>query len=155
MAKFVYRMENVLKLKEQIESQRQMEFVQAQNKVLEEEEKMKALINRYRGYVNDQKEASKNKISIVNLRYFGDCIRVTKELIKAETVQVKVAKKNLEVAQKRLADAVMERKIQDKLKERAFEEFKRELSKEEMKEIDEVISFNYNNRSIWTQWMKF
>ena len=148
MAKFVYRMENVLKLKEQIENQRQMEFIAAQNKVYEEEEKMKELVNRYRQYLNEQKEMATSKINVVKLRQLGEGIEATKDLIKAEAVQVKVAKKNMEVAQNRLAEAVKERKIQEKLKERAFESFKQELNKEEMKEIDEVISFNYNNRSI-------
>lgn len=148
MAKFVYRMENVLKLKEQIENQRQMEFIAAQNKVYEEEEKMKELVNRYRQYLNEQKEMATSKINVVKLRQLGEEIEVTKDLIKAAAVQVKVAKKNMEVSQNRLAEAVKERKIQEKLKEKAFESFKQELNKEEMKEIDEVISFNYNNRSI-------
>ena len=148
MAKFVYRMENVLKLKEQIENQRQMEFIAAQNKVYEEEEKMKELVNRYRQYLNEQKEMATSKINVVKLRQLGEGIEVTKDLIKAAAVQVKVAKKNMEVSQNRLAEAVKERKIQEKLKEKAFEGFKQELNKEEMKEIDEVISFNYNNRSI-------
>lgn len=148
MAKFVYRMENVLKLKEQIENQRQMEFIAAQNKVYEEEEKMKELVNRYRQYLNEQKETATSKINVVKLRQLGEGIEATKDLIKAAAVQVKVAKKNMEVSQNRLAEAVKERKIQEKLKEKAFESFKQELNKEEMKEIDEVISFNYNNRSI-------
>ena len=36
--------------------------------------------------------------------------------------------------------------IKEKLKEKAFEEFLHELNAQEMKEIDEVVSFNYNNR---------
>ena len=139
MAKFVYRMENVLKLKEQIENQRQMEFIAAQNKVYEEEEKMKELVNRYRQYLNEQKEMATSKINVVKLRQLGEGIEATKDLIKAEAVQVKVAKKNMEVAQNRLAEAVKERKIQEKLKERAFESFKQELNKEEMKEILDLL----------------
>mgnify|MGYP007124825442 CR=1 FL=1 len=46
----------------------------------------------------------------------------------------------------RLADAVKERKVQEKLKEKAFEQFLQELNAQEMKEIDEVVSFNYNDR---------
>lgn len=46
----------------------------------------------------------------------------------------------------KLTAAVKERKVQEKLKEKAFEEFLQELNAQEMKEIDEVVSFNYNNR---------
>ena len=44
------------------------------------------------------------------------------------------------------SEAVQDRKIHEKLKEKAFEQFKLELNAQEMKEIDETVSFNYNNR---------
>lgn len=56
------------------------------------------------------------------------------------------AEKNVETAMMKLTVAVKERKVQEKLKEKAFEEFLHELNAQEMKEIDEVVSFNYNNR---------
>ena len=59
---------------------------------------------------------------------------------------VKLAERNVEASMKRLADAVMERMVQEKLKEKAFEQFLQELNAQEMKEIDEVVSFNYNDR---------
>ena len=74
---------------------------------------MKELVNRYRQYLNEQKEMATSKINVVKLRQLGEGIEATKDLIKAEAVQVKVAKKNMEVAQNRLAEAVKERKIQE------------------------------------------
>ena len=59
---------------------------------------------------------------------------------------VKLAERNVEASMKRPADAVKERKVQEKLKEKAFEQFLQELNAQEMKEIDEVVSFNYNDR---------
>lgn len=52
----------------------------------------------------------------------------------------------LRLLKKKLNEAMQERKIHDKLKEQAFEEFKADLAAQEMKEIDEVVSFNYNDR---------
>lgn len=147
VAKFVYKMENVLKVKEQIENTRKQEFSLAQGKLTIEENKLKELKKRLRIYEQELKEATSNKIDVNLLRRLGESINISREQIKAQIVQVEVAKKNLELAQQRLADAVKERKIQDILKEKAFEEFKLEISAQEMKEIDEVVSFNYNNRS--------
>ena len=147
VAKFVYKMENVLKVKEQIENTRKQEFALAQGKLTAEENKLQELKTRLRIYEQELREATSNKIDVNQLRRLGESIKVSREQIKAQLVQVEVAKKNLELAQQRLADAVKEIKIQDILKEKAFEEFKLEISAQEMKEIDEVVSFNYNNRS--------
>ena len=67
-------------------------------------------------------------------------------MAKNQAVMVKLAERNVEASMKRLADAVKERKGQEKLKEKAFEQFLQELNAQEMKEIDEVVSFNYNDR---------
>ena len=40
-----------------------------------------------------------------------------------------------------------DRKVHEKLKEKAFDEFKLELNDQEKKEIDEVVSFNYNDNN--------
>ena len=67
-------------------------------------------------------------------------------MVKNQAVRVRLAEKNVETAMMKLTVAVKERKVQEKLKEKAFEEFLHELNAQEMKEIDEVVSFNYNNR---------
>ena len=71
---------------------------------------------------------------------------ITEDMAKNQAVMVKLAERNVEASMKRLADAVKERKVQEKLKEKAFEQFLQELNAQEMKEIDEVVSFNYNDR---------
>ena len=67
-------------------------------------------------------------------------------MVKNQAVRVRLAEKNVETAMMKLTVAVKERKVQEKLKEKAFEEFLHELNAQEMKESDEVVSFNYNNR---------
>ena len=39
---------------------------------------------------------------------------------------------------------MIERKTQEILKEKAFEEFKKELEYQEGKEVDEIVSFQFN-----------
>ena len=64
-------------------------------------------------------------------------------MIKKQLVEVKVASLNLEAAQKRLGEIMKERKIQEKLREKAYEEFLQELNDQEKKEIDELVSFRF------------
>jgi flagellar FliJ protein len=40
---------------------------------------------------------------------------------------------------------MVDRKTHEKLKEHKFEEFKRELAVEENKEIDQLVSYKFNN----------
>ena len=40
---------------------------------------------------------------------------------------------------------MVERKTQDVFKDKAFEEFVREINESEKKEVDELVSFTYNN----------
>ena len=123
MAKFIYSMQNVLNIKERMETQAKTEYAQMLGALHDEEVKMH------------------NIMSTLN-----EAIKITEDMAKNQAVMVKLAERNVEASMKRLADAVKERKVQEKLKEKAFEQFLQELNAQEMKEIDEVVSFNYNDR---------
>lgn len=60
-------------------------------------------------------------------------------------MRVRIAEKNLDKARQKLNDAMQERKTYEKLKENAFEQFKLEINDEEKKEIDQLVSFKYND----------
>lgn len=49
--------------------------------------------------------------------------------------------------QRRLNDAVKERKTYEKLRENAFEDFMQEMNAQESKEIDELVSYSYQSGS--------
>jgi flagellar FliJ protein len=42
---------------------------------------------------------------------------------------------------------MQERKMHEKLKENKFEEFRKEINAQEAKETDQVVSYQYNNKS--------
>ena len=50
MAKFVYRMQSILNIKEKIQEQARMEFASARIRLDEEEEKLRLLLERKEGY---------------------------------------------------------------------------------------------------------
>jgi flagellar FliJ protein len=83
----------------------------------------------------------------VQLKIGGDSVKAVEELMKQQAVKLRIAERNLEKVREKLDEAVKDRKIHEKLKENAFEEFKVELNNEEKKEIDELVSFTYNDKS--------
>ncbi|MGN0318965.1 MAG: flagellar export protein FliJ [Lachnospira sp.] len=146
MAKFIYKMQNVLNIKERMETQAKTEYAEMTARLRTEEETMRNLIKKLKEYEEEAKRLASNKLDIVEIRRCNDAIRVTKEYINQQAVRVRIAQRNVEIAVDKLNVAMQERKIQEKLKENAFEEFKMELNAQESKEIDEIVSFNYNNR---------
>ena len=146
MAKFIYSMQNVLNIKERMETQAKTEYAQMLGALHDEEVKMHNIMSTLNSYKVQASQLSIGKLDIAKIRRCNEAIKITEDMAKNQAVMVKLAERNVEASMKRLADAVKERKVQEKLKEKAFEQFLQELNAQEMKEIDEVVSFNYNDR---------
>ena len=73
-------------------------------------------------------------------------IDIIKNQMTQQAVRIRIAQRNVDNAMKKLTEAVQDRKIHEKLKEKAFEQFKLDINAQEMKEIDETVSFKYNNK---------
>ncbi|WP_075679100.1 flagellar export protein FliJ [Roseburia sp. 831b] len=146
MAKFQYRMQNILDVKLKIESQAKIAYGIANAKLEEEQMKLQKLIIRRAGYEQQAKELMMGNIDIQEVRNCRKAIDTMKSLIRTQMMQVHVAEKNLEAARKRLNDVMVERKTHEKLKEKAFETFKQELQYAENKEIDELVSYTYHGK---------
>ena len=146
MAKFIYRMQNILDLKERLETQAKTEFSEASAKVALEEEKMRELILRKEEYEAQKLEKLSGKVEFVEVRHLTDAIRAMKDLMDKQALAIRVAERERDKARLKLNDAIQERKVQEKLKENAFEEFKLEVNASEIKEIDQLVSFTYNDK---------
>lgn len=144
MAKFVYRLQNVLNIKYRLETQEKTAYAQALAKLSEEEDKLNALRQRRNDYEEELRLAAKEMLQLSNMQRLNEAIEVMKELIQRQYLNVMVAQKNVDAARARLNTAMQERKIYEKLRENAFEDFKLEIAAEEKKEIDELVSFTYN-----------
>ena len=71
-------------------------------------------------------------------------LNAMKTLVRRQMMEVHKAELLLEVARRALNEVMQERKVQEKLREKAFEQFKRELAMQENKEIDELVSYTFN-----------
>ncbi len=147
MAKFVYRMQNILNLKEKLESQEKIAFSVANQRLLEEQDKLSALMIRKADYEAQLKEMTQGTLSIRDIKICKESINAMKSKIRDQLMEVSRAQKELEIARRRLDEIMKERKTHEKLREKAFENFKEEIKAEESKENDQLVSFTYHNKS--------
>ncbi|NLY49086.1 MAG: flagellar export protein FliJ [Clostridiales bacterium] len=145
MKKFRYSMENVLKLKIQLEEQAKLAYARARSRLTAEEEKLTSLEDKKASYEQEMRQAGNEKLDIIKLRQLSQAIDIMKEKVEQQKIAVKTAAQNLEIAKVRLNNAMIERKTQEKLKEKAWLEYLAEFNAEEQKEIDEHNSFKYND----------
>lgn len=145
MAKFVYRMQSILDIKEKLETQEKLAFAAAQAKLFEEEEKLANLKNRKLYYEDKMRGNMDEQLDVQTLYECHQGIELMKEAIKEQQVEVNYAQKKADAAQAKLNEAVKERKTYEKLRENAFEEFVQEINAQEGKEIDELVSYNYSS----------
>ena len=145
MAKFLYRMQNILNIKYKLETQAKTAFSVAAAALRREEEKLEELRQRKRAYEIEARELASGKLDFLEIRTNRTAIENMKERIRNQILAVHVAERNLENARKHLQEVMTERKTHEILKDKAFEEFKKEVEKEESKAVDELVSFTHNH----------
>ncbi len=145
MAKFVYKMQNILDIKNKLETQEKTAFALEMQKLREEEEKLEIIrdeILSYQQLIRDQKDKG---INILEWKRCNEALKYKQDEEKRQIQRIKLQEKNVDIARGRLNKVMQERKTQEILKEKAFEEFVHELNESEKKEVDELVSFTYNN----------
>ena len=145
MAKFTYKMQNILDVKYKLENQAKTSFSLAAARLNQEEEKLEGLHQRRMAYESKAKELVADKLDFQEIKVNRIAIETTTGAIQNQVVAVHVAERNLETARLRLQGVMTERKTHEILKEKAFDEFKKELEKEESKAVDELVSFTHNH----------
>lgn len=146
MARFRYRMQNILDIKSKLEEQEKNNFAMAKRKLDEEEERLQIILKRREQLIGEAAKMREESINILELRENEYARKYVEEQIKIQVLNVRVAEKNLELARAKMQQAIQERKIQDKLKEHAFEEFLQEINAAEIKEIDELTSYTHGSK---------
>ena len=147
MAKFVYRMQSLLNIQYQLETQAKMELGRAQMRLTQEEEKVQGLIDRKTAYLEEGRRLRSSRLHIMDLKDNRNAMLIMDEKIEDQREQVKFAEKHVEEARNRLQEVMKERKMHEKLREKAFVEFVREENAAEHKAVDELTSYTYGQRS--------
>ncbi len=143
MAKFVYKMQSLLNIKEKLEEQAKTAYGLAKAVLNEEEEKLAQMVARKNRYIAEKKEGMSATLRVNELTQLEHAIKSMEYRIAEQVLVVKQAEKNVMLAQAKLENAMKERKIQEKLKEKALEQFKMELEAAEQQEINELVTFRF------------
>ena len=146
MAKFRYRMQSILNIKYQLETQAKMELGKAQMAYNEEQEKLQKLIDRKAAYLEEGRRMRENAISVDDLRDNRNAVLIMDELIMAQRIEVAKAAEGVELAREKLTEIMQERKMHEKLKEKALLQFLDEEKAAEAKVVDELTSYTYGQR---------
>lgn len=148
MARFQYKMQNILNIKYKLETQAKTAFSMAAAKLSQEEDAMRLLVSRREAYEEEARRLVSERLEVLAIRRNQMAIEVMKEKIRNQAVAVHIAERNLDTARMKLNEVMKERKTHEKLKEKEFEEFKREIESEESKAIDELVSYSYQGKKI-------
>ena len=145
MARFIYRMQSILNIKEKMEEQAMMEFAAARMRLDEEELKLQALIERKESYEEQGRELRRHALKVMDIMENREAIGVIDEFILVQREQIRIAERALENARDKLKTAMQESKTQERLREKAFEEFMREENAREAREVDELVSYTHGS----------
>lgn len=146
MAKFRYRMQSVLNIKYQLETQAKIEVSRAQMRLNEEQEKLQILIDRKAAYLEEGRRIRERTLTVNDLRDNRNAVMVMDELIAVQEFEVLKAEEVVEKARAKLTEVMQERKMHEKLREKALLQFLDEEKAAEAKVVDELTSYTYGQR---------
>ncbi|MBE5941103.1 MAG: flagellar export protein FliJ [Lachnospiraceae bacterium] len=146
MAKFFYRMQNILDVKYKLEEQAKQEYMSVRVRLDEAMDVLHAFENRKDMYMDEYRNLVSQKLKVLEIEECKNAIILMDEYILEQNRLIDKIQNELDLATKKLNHAMQERKVHEKLKEKQFETFLQELNLEEMKEIDELVSYQYNEK---------
>ena len=147
MAKFVFRMQSLLSVKDKIETQRRMEYGRALAKLEAEKQKLKNLEDEKTETIRDFSQKVKASITPDVFALYNTYLEVLKNRIIEQIIQVQKAEKEAEEKWLILIEAMKEKKMLEKLKEKDLEEFKDEEKRIDQRLVDAIVSYKYANET--------
>lgn len=139
-------MQNILDVKIKLESQAKITYGIANQKYLDEQQKLQEIVLRRNSYERILKESMMGSINVREVTHAREDVNTMKTLMRRQMMEVHKAELVLEDARRALNEIMQERKTHEKLKEKAFEQFLEEEKAAESKEIDQLVSYTYNNK---------
>lgn len=146
MARFRYRMQNILDIKLKMETLAKQDFATAMAQLNAEEEKLQELFARKENYEEEARRLLTDTLPVQDIIENNNAILRMEEYIQMQKEQVERARRKVERERDKLSEAMKERKIHENLREKEFEEFVRGENKNENKNTDEIVSYRYGQQ---------
>lgn len=144
MAKFVFRLQSYLGVKEKIEEQKKLEYGQALRRLEEECQKKIQLVAMQDELINLFKNSLHTEVNVVDIKRYNNTIEWLKYKIVEQEKRIAAAEVIAETKRLELIEAMKERKMLENVKEKKYEEFVQSENLNDKKRIDEIISYQYN-----------
>ena len=139
-------MQNILDIKYKLEEQAKQEYMTIRSRLNDAVAQLEHLHRRKDFYMDQYRGLVSEKLDVLEIEESKNSILLMDEYILNQKQIVEKIERELEIALHKMNAAMQERKVHEKLKEKQFEEFLQELNQEEMKEVDQLVSYQYNNR---------
>lgn len=146
MARFRYKMQGILDVKEKLETRAKQDFAAANRRLAEEQEKLTELQERKAAYMEEGVALRRERIDVRKLRENKMAVMKMDEYISKQIIQINQAAREVERTRAALQELVQERKAHEKLKENAFAEFMKEEQSQESKEIDQLTTYTHGQK---------
>jgi flagellar FliJ protein len=146
MARFRYKMQNILSIKEKMETQAKQAFADAKRKLDLEQEALDRLFLKKEEVERHAVEVLQGELDLHEIEDSQMARIIIDRRIEEQKHRVNRATLELETARALLEEAVKERKTHEKLKEKQFDEFVREENRTESKTIDELTTYTYGQK---------
>ncbi len=146
MAKFIFRLQSFLSLKEKIEDQKKQIYALALSQLEKEKQVKVVLLKEKNNNINAFREKAAKKINPREFVIYNNYIDLLKKKIIHQEKVIALAEQNAEDKRLELVQSVKERKMLETLKEKEHTEFLKEQQIVEQKIVDEIVSYRFNNR---------
>ncbi|MCL1998137.1 MAG: flagellar export protein FliJ [Turicibacter sp.] len=144
MAKFVFRLQTYLNIKEQLEEQKKNEYGAALKKLEDERERKRKLEHELGDNIDMFQHTLRTAIAIVEIRRYNSRIELLKTWIVEQDERIKSAERFAEQKRLELVEAMKEKKALETVKERNYEEYLIEENHAEQITVDGIVSYKYS-----------
>ena len=146
MARFHYKMQGILDIKEKLETRAKQDFAEANRRLAEEKEKLATLQARKEAFLEEGIDLRMKRIDVRKIKENKLAVMKMDEYISKQMIQINQAARAVERTRAVLQELVQERKAHEKLKENAFAEFMKEEQNQESKEIDQLTTYTHGQK---------
>ncbi len=146
MAKFRYHLQNIMNIKEKMETQARQEFAESRRALDLEEERLRQLQEKKAALEIQAVELLQGKLDFHDIDDNQMARILTDQAIAEQEKRVARAEQVLEASREKLTDAVKERKNHETLREKAFQEYLVEENRAESKVIDELTTYVHGRK---------
>lgn len=143
MKKFKYRLETLLKVKTQIEKEKQREHADTLRKMYEQKEHLNKIDRRRQDNLERQRHSLQGAISVVDMLLYTRYLLKLKKETMAGNELLRGLQRTAEGKRQALVKASREKKIYEKLKERQQIKYNERVEQSEKKELDEIATNSY------------